>query len=282
MVYKLEKWYCRLGNNIIQLYNLLSISIYNNSDVILPPHIFLNKTLIKINNEIGSNEIGSNEIGSNEIGSNEFDSNEKFFLKKYLIKNIGILPEVFDINKDKVECILRDLFIIKSDTETCLGDNDVVIHIRSGDLFTDGTRSPSDYIPPPLSYYTEILNNNNFEKIYIVAEDIKNPCIDKLLKLYPNIIFKQQKLEHDIDLILRTKNIICSIGTFIPSLLMLSKNIKNVYMNNFDYNINTENYIKKINGNVIVLDYSEYYKRIGRCWWNTDLHFYTMLNYKNE
>jgi hypothetical protein len=267
MVYKLEQWYGRLGNNIIQLYNLLSVALYNNTDVIIPPHKFLNKTLIKINNE---------------IGSNEFEPNEKFFFKKNLIKNNGILPEVFDINKDKVECILRDLFIIKSDTETCLGDNDVVIHIRSGDIFKDGQKNTCHYTPAPLSYYTEILNNNNFEKIYIAAEDKKNPCIDKLLQLYPNIIFKQQKLEDDINLILRTKNIICSIGTFIPSLLMLSKNIKNVYMNDFDYNINTENYIKNINGNIIVFDYSEYYKRIGKFWWNTELHYYTMLNYKNE
>jgi hypothetical protein len=48
---------------------------------------------------------------------------------------------------------------------------------------------------PPLSYYVEIINNNNFKNIYLIAEDTLNPCINSLLNMYPNIIFKINTLD---------------------------------------------------------------------------------------
>ena len=55
-------------------------------------------------------------------------------------------------------------------------ENDVVIHIRSGDIFN---KCPHPvYIMPPLSYYVNILNEKNFNKIYLVAADKLNPFIN--------------------------------------------------------------------------------------------------------
>ena len=47
---KIQKWQGRLGNNIIQLINVLSIALYYNYNIIIPPHAFFNKQFININN----------------------------------------------------------------------------------------------------------------------------------------------------------------------------------------------------------------------------------------
>ena len=82
---------------------------------------------------------------------------------------------------------------------------------------------------PPLSYYVDIINNNNFNEIYIIAEDRKNPCIDELIILFPKIHFKLQSLEEDIKVLLGATNVVMSYGTMVHALLLFSNNIKNLY-----------------------------------------------------
>jgi hypothetical protein len=82
---------------------------------------------------------------------------------------------------------------------------------------------------PPVSYYTNIIDNNTFNDVYLIAEDKVNPCIQKLIELYPNIKFTVQSLERDIDLILGASNVVMSYGSFIPSLLIMSDKIKKIY-----------------------------------------------------
>ena len=70
--------------------------------------------------------------------------------------------------------------------------------------------------------------------IYLISEDTLNPCVNELLKLYPQIIYKKQSLDEDISLILSAHNIIASFGTFIYALLHFSSNIKNLYKVSYD------------------------------------------------
>ena len=142
------------------------------------------------------------------------------------LKNIPY--EVFQKNKKETIDLLKKALIIKAKDINILDENDIVVHIRSGDLFLQ-ERSFSFYTPPPLSYYTNILNNIKYNKIIIVSEDKKNPVIDELLKLYSNSIYSKNCLKDDIRIILGAKNIINSVGSFIPSLIMLSSNISKVY-----------------------------------------------------
>jgi hypothetical protein len=108
-----------------------------------------------------------------------------------------------------------------------LDAEDLVIHIRSGDIF-DKDPHPA-YIMPPLSYYLDIIRTNTFKNIYLLGEDRKNPCINALLELYPSIQFQLQPLEKDIRLILAAVNVVSSYGSMIDSLLLFSNNIKRVY-----------------------------------------------------
>ena len=98
------------------------------------------------------------------------------------------------------------------------------------------------YIPPPLSYYTKEIDKFKYGKIHIISEDTVNPVVNELLKLYKNAVYKKNSLEDDIKIILGATNIIFSIGTFIPSLTLLSKNIKSIC----GYNLNSDEEYKKI------------------------------------
>lgn len=110
-----------------------------------------------------------------------------------------------------------------------LTDDDLVIHIRSGDVFS--AKPHPMYVPSPLSYYNEIICSCVWNKIYIISENNNNPVINHLLKQHPNIIYKKNSLAQDISIILQAKNIVVDVGTFIPSLCLLSKNIQKLYYN---------------------------------------------------
>ena len=85
-------------------------------------------------------------------------------------------------------CIIKDI--------PKLDINDVVIHIRGGDIFT--TCIHPLYIPLPLSYYIKQINKHKYRKIIIVSEDKLNPVVNKLLELYDNSCHSINSLEDDI------------------------------------------------------------------------------------
>ena len=133
--------------------------------------------------------------------------------------------EIFNQNIEERNKILCKAFLIKNINK--LSENDLVVHIRSGDIFQAVPHHL--YVPPPLSYYIKEINKRKYEKIYIVCEDTVNPVVNELLKLYKNAVYKKNSLEDDIKIILGATNIIFSIGTFIPSLMLVSNNIKYIY-----------------------------------------------------
>lgn len=244
----LHNWCGRLGNNIIQLMNILHISLYYHHSVRLLNHAFFDLTCV--------NDLISEHITFDTQNDIELTDPNNFFSRH--IKNIPI--EVYNVNIEKVISILRSIFIIKK--ALVLDPKDVVLHIRSGDIF-DRYPHPG-YIVPPLSYYINILDNNVFNKVIIITEDTRNPVINKLIELYPNIIYKKQSLVDDIQTILGAHNVVMSVGTFIPSLLLFSDNIKNVYKSSYINNL----FINNNNINIHNTDLDEYRSKMSP-WKNT-------------
>lgn len=247
----------RLGNFIKRIYNALKIGIFYKYNIILPKHELFNTTYIVINENINKDF--------------EKIKDKNCFMDHYSIKNIDL--SLFQQNNENTIKILKDIFIIKPNN--IIMENDLLIHIRSGDLFDPIIQE--HYICPPLLYYVNIIKENNFDKIYLICEDRKNPCIDKLLDIYPNIIFKIQSLEEDIKLILDSQNIIAGYGTFIPSLVMLSDKCTNIYFPSYVPNWTYRYIPKDIKLNFIEL--AEYYKKIGSLWENTKEQNEIMINY---
>ena len=82
--------------------------------------------------------------------------------------------------------------------------------------------------------FCSILKFQGCKKIHIICEDTINPVVNELLKLYKNAVYEKNTLEKDIRIILGATHIIFSVGTFIPSLMLLSNNNKYIYGKNFN------------------------------------------------
>ena len=207
----INNWYGRLGNNIIQLCNIIDISI-----------------AYKHNIKFNVKKLNFFDLSVIENYFNKYNNSKILKDNKYNFFNRRILPFPDDIFKQNVEernQLLKKAFVINNINK--LPENDVVVHIRSGDIFS--SRPHPGYIPPPLSYYIKEINKYNYDKIHIICEDTKNPVVNELLKIYKNAVYEKNTLEKDIRIILGATNIIFSVGTFIPSLMIFSNNIKFIH-----------------------------------------------------
>jgi hypothetical protein len=251
----IKRWN-RFGNSVIQLINILHIAISLNHNIKeLKKHDFFDIGII-------------NNILNNKENNNIIQDNHEFFEQG----KIKVPSELFKKNKEKVQEILEKSFIIQD--IPALEKDDLVIHIRSGDIF-DKKPHPV-YVMPPFSYYKNIIDSVTYNNIILVAEDRKNPVIDKLLTHYPNIKFKIQSFYKDIQTILGAHNVISSFGTFIPYLLLLSKNIKNLYQPNYQ---GWGRHFKETSVNLHIIDLSDYTKKM-RPWKNTPEQIEILLNYE--
>ena len=234
----IEKWYGRLGNNIGQVINCILIALYYKFNIKMPEHKYFNTTTIVINPHI----------------TNNFITDSSFFLYGSRVKDID--KKCFISNNADALALLKSIFNYPK-IATPLGDNEVVMHVRSGDIFSNNPHG--GYLQPPLSYYEKCMKG--YDIVHMAAEDTKNPVINALCRKYPTIKFKVQTLEEDIALILSAKNVIASYGSFIPALLTISTNIKKLY---------TISYISPYYGNYerAIIDLEDY-KRMMGVWKNS-------------
>ena len=106
--------------------------------------------------------------------------------------------------------------------------NDLHIKMRSGDVFLNNINRM--YSQPPLCFYQKIINTNNFSNIYILSNGRENPVINKLLEIYPRIIYMNVSLEYAISVIINAYNFVMPISTFPETLIHLNTNLKNLYI----------------------------------------------------
>jgi hypothetical protein len=90
--------------------------------------------------------------------------------------------------------------------------------------------------------------------------------------MYPKIKFKQQCLKDDIKLLLSSKNVIESFGTFTPMLLLFSNNIQNIYRVSYQ----DSSYLSNVNTHIF--DYQDY-KNLMKPWQNTKEQNELLLTY---
>lgn len=97
---------------------------------------------------------------------------------------------------------------------TYMPEDLLVMHVRSGDIFGDG-------------YYTSVMNERNWSKVLLFAEDTVNPCVNILKKAGAEHI--QSDLHKEIALMLSTKNLVVVRGSFGMSMAFISKELKNLW-----------------------------------------------------
>jgi hypothetical protein len=208
---------CNFGNSIVILNKLLFYcEIIGCKSIILDKDIFwFIKRPIK--------------ISKYNISIKVDDKNHCINRSSLYYNSLDIFYSVLDIKPEiRINLIRKE--IIRNLNKININKDDLYIHVRSGDIFI---YPHSPYAQPPLCFYREILNNNKYNKVYLIAQDKNNPIIEKILKEYSNVIFMQNSLKEDISYLINAYNIVASISSFLNSIIQLNYNLKTL----FDYNI---------------------------------------------
>ena len=249
----------RFGNRIISFIHALHLGIHLQMNI---QHTMLGRIF------------KSNIISITDNSDNSIKYEHNFYFLNSLLKTYPSLQkEIFYTNDNLVLHKLRQ-FIILPKPPIIYGDNDLHIHIRSGDIFHPNLSKAApdslgvEYIPPPLDFYRTCIHSRKWDNIYIICEDNRNPCLDILLKEFPKIRWRRQDLVKDIELIMGAKNLVYGQGTFIPTLLLFHDNIKTIYKINCIMPVGiTKNYFKTylIHKNIKSHTYycKDYFKQIG-------------------
>jgi hypothetical protein len=156
----IEKWIGRLGNNLLQLRSAyLMAKMLNAQTVIAPEHEFF-KTVRTDSMSFVFGNIELNEIHQVLVGDFfpiPFKHYHKVFGERYI-------QDFYDELKPCLTLIER------SD----LTDRDLVLFVRSGDIFTIDQDIIRGYGQPPLSFYKSCIKLHNPERIFLLAEDDAN------------------------------------------------------------------------------------------------------------
>ena len=198
------------------------------------------------------------------------------FLGGFLYYPMVVKSKIIDVKIFRNE-LLRNLPKVETDP------NDLYIHIRSGDIFTNPSVTML-YAQPPLCFYQKILNDFKFRKIYIISENNANVVIDKLLSENNNIIFKQNKLEDDISYLQFGYNLVASVSSFFTSIIKFNENIKNMWeydiyrMSEKFHHLHHDFFKFPIKYNIYTMKASQNYKNEMFVWSKSDKQINLMLN----
>ena len=258
----IPRWFGRLGNNIQQISNAIYFCRKNGISFSSPESVYINS----ISKQFGNSSYTIQENSNNwfyffngpdadfEADTKELNSQRKSICEEY------VLPAL-KINHEELNTPIEEL----------------VIHIRSGDLYT---RWPATHTQNPLEYYTQLYLM--FEgKIIIVAEDSNNPIVEILQKFNLDI-----RILNEMDsytLLLRAKNLATSgAGSFAISSAFCSPNLKNIYCTDLYLENSLNPTMLKEQLNVFMADVSgNKYFKVGE--WNTAQHdINRVLNYEDH
>lgn len=209
-ILKIDNFYGRSGNNILQVINNIYKYLGN-----------IKKLDIKNHKLFITNK--KNDLISKCNCDNIINCNTEFLLKSHPLK-ISKIKNIFNEHCE---------FTIPIQN-SCIYD--VGIHIRSGDIFNVIGRSHRLYLQPPFYYYKKIIDKNINKKVVIVFENKKNPVINKLIESYKNnknIIFQSSAIENDIISLSNCKTLVFSNGTFCLLPYVFSNTITNIVIPDF-------------------------------------------------
>ena len=114
-------------------------------------------------------------------------------------------------------------------------DDELVIHVRSGDLF--GARPHPGYGQPPLSFYVWSIDQakeHGFHRVRVIAEDRRNPVVNGLdqhltASNVPHTMQVGNDLDTDIATLIASRGVVFGVGTFGHAICMLSPHVRVVF-----------------------------------------------------
>ena len=214
----ISHWCGRFGNNIQQLSNAIFFCEKNEIHFKMPDHNLIRNIDIK--------------FGDKEISPNPF-----FFYNQSITNQGGphFPTNVDSLRKERKKICLKYIKpFLKIKENDRLNSNTLVIHIRSGDIFSrENYYCPviSRYLQAPKSFYEKIIKQYK-ETIIVTEIDKKNPVLAELEK-NKNIKILTPSLEESIKILLSATNLVTSgVSSFPIACGLLSLNLEKFYATN--------------------------------------------------
>lgn len=112
-----------------------------------------------------------------------------------------------------------------------LPEDEIVLHLRSGDLF--GPDPHPAYFQPPLALYLRVLQHRAWGRAHLVFEDYGNPVVQALISWCAShglpLSLHSWGLARDLALLLRAHTLVVGRGTFMPGVVALSRHAREVH-----------------------------------------------------
>lgn len=192
----------------------VSIPLFN---IDIPDHILRNKS--GIHDSFHGN--GQNKGRIPFAGYKKFIENYHcdFLSLEGLYQNIHNFPPLHQIP-------YNEIFPPLNMTHTFGGEEDLVIHIRGGDILA-GISDMYCLLPP--EFYEYLINQTQKRPIFYGQLD-QSPYLDEIKNRFPNAIYiNSQGAEKDFDFIRKAKHIVLCLSTFSWMAAWLSS-AQNIYM----------------------------------------------------
>ena len=222
MTFSVSHWSGRLGNNIQQVANcIMAAKKYENvfqqkldHDII--PKFKVSFSGVQVNQWTGEGRYYSWEpLVHCEHGCYEGE-NETGLGVEHIYRNM---------HKVCKEHIAPHLLLPEKDP---IGNDTIVMHLRSGDNYHRIFDPPTNYVPNPLVFYLELIEL--YDKAIIITEpDRENPIVHELEKI-DKVQIQSSTVADDFATLMNAENVALSgVGTFAMAAALCSTTIKNLY-----------------------------------------------------
>lgn len=263
----------RFANSVMQLSNAIQTAIsLGVSRIYLPKLWYLKSGSHVIEGNIELINEGQHDLAGDQLvlAGNYFRTVALKPLLRHRLRHRRLLRDV------------RNLLTLDINNQGYAKD-ELVIYIRSGDIFSSPSPHPS-YGQPPLAFYRKVVLLRKWKTVRVVFQDLSNPVIQPLLKWLSDhcdqVVPVSGELRDDLNVLLSARFLVSGKGTFCSAVSALSQQLRKVY--SFDREFKSWGN-KKVK-NVIFADPAEnYVRRICHGnWSNTPEQRRLMMDYPDE
>ena len=264
MTFSVSHWSGRLGNNIQQIANcIMAAEKYKSTFRQKLDHDIISKYDVNFEKLLASDYTGQGRYYSweplvhCEKGIYE-GGNETGLEVEHIYSNMHSVCK---------EYIAPNLKLPQKDT---IGDDTIVMHLRSGDNYHRIFDPPTNYIPNPLIFYLNLIES--YDKCILITEqDRENPIVHELSKI-DKVQIQSSTVADDFATLMNAENVALSgVGTFAMAAALCSTTLKNLYTTDL---LLTEhlNYTMLYNTNVDVhvMELDNYLPVFPCSWKNTE------------
>ena len=222
MTFSVSHWSGRLGNNIQQIANcIMAAEKYKSTFRQKLDHDIISKYDVNFEKLLASDYTGQGRYYSweplvhCEKGIYE-GGNETGLEVEHIYSNMHSVCK---------EYIAPNLKLPQKDT---IGDDTIVMHLRSGDNYHRIFDPPTNYIPNPLIFYLNLIES--YDKCILITEqDRENPIVHELSKI-DKVQIQSSTVADDFATLMNAENVALSgVGTFAMAAALCSSTIKNLY-----------------------------------------------------